>query len=103
MSLLFKSNLRVFIHRESIDLRAGFDRLTNLVVDKFNSQLVDGDLFIFFGKSLVKLQTKEIDDEGTFIIGNASTHHGREREQLYSARHFLRYPIPRRLQPPRLL
>ena len=68
MSLIFKSNLRVFVHRESIDLRAGFDRLSGLVVEKFNSQLVDGDLFIFFGKSRVKLKMIVFDGTGVVLI-----------------------------------
>ena len=68
MSLIFKSNLRVFVHRDSIDLRAGFDRLSGLVVEKFNSQLVDGDLFIFFGKSRVKLKMIVFDGTGVVLI-----------------------------------
>ena len=68
MSLILKSNFRVFVHRESIDLRAGFDRLSGLVVEKFNSKLVDSDLFIFFGKSRVKLKMIVFDGTGVVLI-----------------------------------
>jgi len=51
MSLKFKSDIRVFVFETVIDLRAGFDRLSYLVRAKMGAKLVDGDLFVFFGKN----------------------------------------------------
>jgi transposase len=68
MSLRFKSNLRVFVFSELIDLRAGFDRLGSLVREKMNAKLVDGDLFVFFGKNRSKVKLICYDGTGVVLI-----------------------------------
>ncbi len=68
MSLKFKSNLRVFVFSETIDLRSGFDRLTSLVQEKMGQRLIDGDLFLFFGRSRVKLKMICYDGTGVVLI-----------------------------------
>ena len=47
MGLKLKAGLRVFVFSEEIDLRAGFDRLTNLMQKQMNFRLVYGDLLHF--------------------------------------------------------
>jgi len=68
VSLKFKTDLRVFVFSETIDLRAGFDRLGSLVREKMNAKLVDGDLFVFFGKNRRKVKMICYDGTGVVLI-----------------------------------
>ena len=68
MSLKFKSNLRVFVFSETIDLRAGFDRLTSMVSEKMQKRLIDGDLFLFFGRNRTKMKMICYDGTGVVLI-----------------------------------
>lgn len=68
MSLRFKPHLRVFVFNEPIDLRAGFDKLTYLVESKMAAKLVDGDLFLFFGRSKKKMKAICYDGTGVVLI-----------------------------------
>ena len=68
MSLRFKEGLRVFVFSERIDLRAGFDRLTSLVNEKMDRRLVDGDLFLFFGRSRKKIKMICYDGTGVCLL-----------------------------------
>ena len=68
MSLKFKSDIRVFVFESVIDLRAGFDRLTHLVRDQMGAKLVDGDLFVFFGKNRHKVKMICYDGTGVVLI-----------------------------------
>jgi transposase len=68
MSLKFKPNIRVFVYETVIDLRAGFDRLTYLVREKLGAKLVDGDLFVFFGKNRRKVKMICYDGTGVVLI-----------------------------------
>jgi transposase len=56
VSLKFKTDLRVFVYSEQIDLRAGFERLTSLVQEKMSARIIDGDLFVFFGRSRTRVK-----------------------------------------------
>lgn len=68
MSLRFKADLRVFVFSEQVDLRAGFDRLTSIVREKMDARLVDGDLFVFFGRSRTKVKMICYDGTGVVLI-----------------------------------
>jgi transposase len=68
MSLKFKPNIRVFVFETIIDLRAGFDRLASLVREKMGAKLVDGDLFVFFGKNRRKVKMICYDGTGVMLI-----------------------------------
>jgi transposase len=68
MSLKFKSDIRVFVFETVIDLRAGFDRLSSLVREKMGAKLVDGDLFVFFGKNRRKVKMICYDGTGVVLI-----------------------------------
>lgn len=82
MSLKFKSDIRVFVFEIAIDLRAGFDRLSMLVREKMNAQLVDGDLFVFFGKNRRKVKMICYDGTGVVLI-NKRLERGRFMNVLY--------------------
>lgn len=68
MSLKFKPSLRVFVFDAVIDLRAGFDRLSMLVREKMGAKLVDGDLFVFFGRDRRKVKMICYDGTGVVLI-----------------------------------
>jgi len=68
VSLRFKEGLRVFVFSERIDLRSGFDRLTSCVNEKMGQRLIDGDLFLFFGRSRKKLKMICYDGTGVVLI-----------------------------------
>ncbi len=68
MAIKFKSNLRVFVYSEYIDLRGGFDKLTMLVREKMGRQLVDGDLFLFLGGDRKKCKAICYDGTGVVLI-----------------------------------
>lgn len=68
MSLRFKPQIRVFVFATIIDLRAGFDRLTYLVREKMGAKLVDGDLFVFFGKNRRKVKMICYDGTGVVLL-----------------------------------
>ena len=68
MAIKFKSGLRIFVYSEYIDLRAGFDKLTMLVRVKIGRQLVDGDLFLFFGNDRKKCKAICYDGTGVLLI-----------------------------------
>ena len=68
MSLKFKSHIRVFVFSEVVDLRAGFDRLTQIVETRMKQKLIDGDLFLFMGRSRTKLKMICYDGTGVLLI-----------------------------------
>jgi transposase len=68
MSLRLKSGLRVFVYTEYVDLRAGFDKLSSLVREKMNAEIVDGDLFLFLGNNRKRLKAICYDGTGLLLI-----------------------------------
>lgn len=68
MSLKFKSNLRVYVFSESVDMRSGFDKLQCLVESKMKQKLVNGDLFLFMGKNKKRLKMICYDGTGVLLI-----------------------------------
>ncbi|HND84965.1 MAG TPA: IS66 family insertion sequence element accessory protein TnpB [Pseudobdellovibrionaceae bacterium] len=68
VSLKFKTDLRVFVYSEQIDLRAGFERLTSLVQEKMGARIIDGDLFVFFGRSRTRVKLICYDGTGVVLI-----------------------------------
>lgn len=68
MSLRLKPDLRVFVYSEYVDLRAGFDKLSMVVREKLNRDLVDGDLFLFLGNNRKRLKAICYDGTGLVLI-----------------------------------
>jgi transposase len=68
MSIRLKENLRVFVFSEYVDLRAGFDKLSWLVRDKMQADLVNGDLFLFFGHNRKRLKAICYDGTGLLLL-----------------------------------
>jgi transposase len=68
MSLRLKPELRVFVYKEYVDLRAGFDKLSSFVREKMNAEIVDGDLFLFLGNNRKRLKGICYDGTGLLLI-----------------------------------
>lgn len=58
----------MFVFSEVVDLRAGFDRLTQIVETRIKQKLIDGDLFLFMGRSRTKLKMICYDGTGVLLI-----------------------------------
>ncbi len=59
---------RVFVYGEPIDMRAGFERLSFLVREKFQQDVLEGHLFLFLGKNRRRLKTLFFDRSGLVLI-----------------------------------
>lgn len=68
MSLRLKEGLRVFVFSEYVDLRGGFDKLSMLVRERMNAELVDGDLFLFLGNNRKRLKAICYDGTGLLLL-----------------------------------
>jgi len=58
--------LRIFVYREAIDMRAGFDRLLHFVRDRMKNNINQGHLYLFLGKN--RKRTKAIFFDGTGLV-----------------------------------
>jgi transposase len=69
MSFRFREGHRIFVYSDYVDMRAGFQRLSFYVREKMNHDLLQGDLFIFVGKSRRLLKGICYDGTGLMLIG----------------------------------
>lgn len=68
MSLRLKPGHRIFVYSEYIDLRAGFDKLSMIVRERIGASLVDGDLYLFFGRDRRKCKAICYDGTGILLV-----------------------------------
>ncbi len=68
MTLPLKADLRIFIFSEYVDMRAGFNKLSMLVRERLEMELVDGDLFLFMGRNKRRLKALCFDGTGLLLI-----------------------------------
>ena len=68
MSFRLRSGHRVFVFNEYTDMRSGFDKLSMLIREKMGSRLVDGDLFLFVGRSRKRIKGLCYDGTGLILI-----------------------------------
>ena len=67
--LFHKKGLKVFIYSVGIDMRYGFHRLTGLVRKSYGMQeLLDGHIFVFFGKNRYRLKILFFDGTGLVLL-----------------------------------
>lgn len=60
--------LRVFVYREAIDMRCGFERLHSLCVHQMRAQMDQGHVYLFFGKNRRRLKILCYDGTGLVLI-----------------------------------
>ena len=67
--MLFDSRgLRVFVYREAIDMRCGFERLHSLCVHQMRAEMNQGHVYLFFGKNRRRLKILTYDGTGLVLI-----------------------------------
>ncbi len=71
--------LRVFVHKEAIDMRFGFEKLTYLVREKMQAKISEGHLFLFLGKNRKRLKALYFDGSGLVL-----THKRMEKSSFMS-------------------
>ena len=49
--IFLNQGLKVFVHREPVDMRKGYDGLASIVENDFKEDLLDGSVFLFINKS----------------------------------------------------
>jgi transposase len=60
--------LRVFVYREPVDMRCGFERLHSICVHQMRAEMNQGHLYIFFGKNRKRLKMLVFDGTGLVLI-----------------------------------
>lgn len=68
MSLRFREGHRVFVFSEYTDMRCGFCKLGFYVREKMGADLLDGDLFLFIGKTRKLLKAICYDGTGLLLF-----------------------------------
>ena len=65
---LDRKGLRVFIYREAIDMRCGFERLHSYCVYKMQAIIDQGHVYVFFGKNRRRMKLLVYDGSGLVMI-----------------------------------
>jgi transposase len=65
---LERKGLRVFIYREAIDMRCGFERLHSYCVHQMSAVMDQGHVYLFFGKNRRRLKILVYDGSGLMLI-----------------------------------
>ena len=68
MSIRLKSDHRIFVYSEYVDLRAGFEKLSMFIREKMNKDVAAGDLYLFLGKNKRRLKGLCFDGTGLLLI-----------------------------------
>lgn len=65
---LDRRGLRVFVYREKIDMRCGFEKLHSLCVHQMNALMDQGHVYFFFGKNRKRIKLLVFDGSGLVLI-----------------------------------
>ncbi len=66
--LLDRKGLRVFVYREAIDMRSGFEKLHSFCVHHMSAIMDQGHVYLFFGKNRRRLKILVYDGSGLVLI-----------------------------------
>jgi transposase len=66
--LLEKEGIKIFIYREPIDMRAGFEKLHGFCVHHMQARMNDGHAFIFFGRNRSRMKILVYDGSGLVLV-----------------------------------
>lgn len=64
----FSGSLKVFLSVEPVDMRAGFERLANLVDGVLKENLRDGALFVFTNRRHTRIKVLYFDGTGVWLL-----------------------------------
>jgi transposase len=65
---LDRKGLRIFIYRDLIDMRCGFERLHSYCVHQMSAIMDQGHVYVFFGKNRRRLKVLVYDGSGLLLI-----------------------------------
>lgn len=65
---LDRKGLRVFVYREGIDMRCGFEKLHSFCVHQMQAIMDQGHVYIFFGKNRKRIKALFFDGTGLVQI-----------------------------------
>ena len=65
---LDRKGLRIFVYRESIDMRCGFERLHSFCVHQMKALMDQGHVYLFFGKNRKRMKLLVYDGSGLVLI-----------------------------------
>lgn len=65
---LERKGLRVFIYRDTIDMRCGFERLHSFCVHQMQAIMDQGHVYLFFGKNRKRIKVLVYDGSGLVLI-----------------------------------
>lgn len=63
-----RKGLRVFVYREEVDMRCGFERLHSICVHQMNAIMDQGHIYLFFGKNRKRIKILVYDGSGLVLI-----------------------------------
>jgi len=66
--LLEREGIKIFVYREPIDMRAGFERLHEFCVQHMHATMNEGHAFVFFGKNRSRMKLLVYDGSGLVLI-----------------------------------
>jgi transposase len=79
--LLERKGIRLFVFKEPIDTRAGFERLHSFCLEHMGAKMNEGNAYIFFGRNRSRLKILLYDGSGLVMIAkrierrNFMSHH----------------------------
>jgi transposase len=65
---LDRKGLRIFVYREPIDMRCGFEKLHSYCVHQMKALMDQGHVYLFFGKNRKRLKLLVYDGTGLVLI-----------------------------------
>ena len=65
---LDRKGLRIFVYREPIDMRCGFEKLHSYCVHQMRALMDQGHVYLFFGKNRRRLKILFYDGSGLILI-----------------------------------
>lgn len=65
---LDRKGLRVFVYREAIDMRCGFEKLHSYCVYQMGAIMDQGHVYLFFGKNRKRIKILVYDGSGLVLI-----------------------------------
>ena len=65
---LDRKGLRVFVYRETIDMRCGFEKLHSYCVHQMQAIMDQGHVYLFFGKNRRRMKILVYDGSGLVLI-----------------------------------
>ena len=66
--LLEKDGIKIFVFKEPIDMRAGFEKLHGLCVHHMQARMNEGNAYVFFGKNRSRLKLLVYDGSGLVLV-----------------------------------